>query len=168
MKYYDPYYIKDPTQKKWTPVVSQGRTHSGRFNGNSILPSLTDDTFPIDSNGWSMYANGAWIALEKAIGDYDTFRPIADAILPDDVIGQFSHRMICEMVEAARDQAKIDNKDHIRIINAAHRYLTAKQYEIARTLLQEELAKDENAVVQSDILDKWFTENFDLIPEVEF
>jgi len=115
-----------------------------------------------------MYARGAWNKLGRLTGI--NYLNLPEAILPNDVIDSFSWRMICEMVEAAADQAEKTPTDTAAIIAAAHKYLEEKQYEIARIHLDRLMGADAprelDAITMSEVLSTWFAENWNLIPEV--
>lgn len=154
VKLYDPYKINDPTEKGM-PAPVAGRTRGGKFNGFSQLAVMGDDHFPIESKYWATYARGAMNKLETLLGD--SYDEVIDRIMPDNVIDTFSWRMICEMSEAAGEAVE-KKQDPVQ---AAHKYLADKQYEIAMKQ-RKEIADDSNA------LSHWFAVNWELIPEVEY
>ena len=127
VKYYDPYYIIDPTTQREV-IPSQGRTNDGRFSSSLVTNNDNDNNYPIDSRLWSWYAKGV---IGRVMTDKG--RNFADAILPDEVFAYFSWRMICEMYEAARDAYQAGKTDE-EAIAAAHEWLTKKQRETAAKL----------------------------------
>ena len=129
-RFNDPYYIKDPTKPARIIQPEQGRTWGGKYTNKSVLHDLDDDNAPIDSKLWRSYALGAWMKLERLTGEQ--YQIIADGILPPNVIGEFSWRMIEEMVTAACEQAERTPADGVAIIGAAHAWLTAKQNELEK------------------------------------
>lgn len=136
IKMYDPYKLKDPTNKG-LPAPIAGRTHGGKFNGYSILAAMTDNDFPIDSKYWRSHAARAWIRLNDLTGDL--YSLIADTILPPAVIESFSWRMICEMVEAACDAAEDNPNQANPPIQAALDYLAGRQKELMGDLPPEQI-----------------------------
>ena len=127
MNYIDPYYQHDPTIAT-LPLARQGRTYSGKFSAKSVWTDVTEDHFPIDSVGWRSYALGAFQRLGRIV--CDRYYTIANAIIPNEVIEKFSWRMVCEMVDAAADQAEKTPTDDQAIIAAGHKFLMDKQSEL--------------------------------------
>lgn len=168
VKLYDPYRIIDPTKPMPAPILS--RSIGGKFNGYSRLAAMDDDHFPIDGTYWKRYAQGAWRKLDRLMGS--SVMGVPDRILPNEVIDSFSWRSICEIVEAACEQAEKTPTDEKAVVSAAHKFLANKQYEIARahldTLFGADAPKELDAVTMSQTLSDWLHENWDLIPEVEF
>lgn len=141
VKLYDPYKLVDPTKPMPAPVES--RTIGGKFNGYSQLAAAGDENFPIESRYWERYARGAWAGLEKITGA-EKRAELVEAIFPGPTIDLFSWRTICEVVEAARDQAKVTPDDSKAIVNAAHRFLAGLQYKVA---MQHMVATDKNGAL---------------------
>lgn len=159
MKFYDPYYLIDPT-KPHDPTAEQGRASDGRFTARLETNTLTDENFPIDSVWWRRYAVGTRIKLDTLRGE--DFRRM---VIPNEEI--FSWRMICEMYEAARD-ALTAGKSEDEAIAAAHAYLAAKQAEVSKAELDAVMSNPaSSALEQSAAIDKWMTANWETIPEVE-
>jgi len=159
MKFIDPYYQIDPTtQHDFVPV--QGRTNGGRFTRPSILTGMGDSSFPIDSRYWSRYARGV---IGKVISLRD--RAFADRVLSDEVIEDFSWRMICEMFEEARDALQAGKSDD-EAVAAAHDYLKRKHWETACKQwesMREKLPPQAVMIAYGE----WLHENWDLVPEIE-
>jgi len=141
MKFFDPYKINDPTMPD-LPALTPSRTSGGRFNGYSMLGNLSNDHLPLDSRGWRSYALGAYYRLGRAVPKDAAWIKLCNDIIPENVIDEFSWRMICEMVEVAADQAEKTPTDNKAIIEAAHAYLISKQNELARSHLEAILGND--------------------------
>lgn len=160
MKMYDPYYKVDPTKSR-TIEPQGGRSTDGRFTPKLLTNAMTDDDFPIDSAWWKRYAIGTRVRLDTTWGE--DFRRM---VIPDETI--MSWRMICEMYEVARD-AKLAGKTDDEAITSAHDYLAKKQDEAYAKLATDltETIKDLSPADQSQAVDKWMTEHWDIIPEVK-
>lgn len=156
MKFYDPYYLLDPTKPHdWE--AHQGRTSDGRFAIKSILISAGDNNFPIDSTYWKRYAVGTRNRLDAMRGEDFRF-----SVIPNET--PFSWRMLCEVYEIARDSLLANDPDETAITKA-HQYLQDKQFSTARHLLKNVL--DAGIVNECEALCHWFNVNWDLIPEIE-
>lgn len=164
MRFYDPYYLIDPTRKA-QPI--QHRDLSGlprhlRLGGNAIqnvnAPDF-EETIPIEARFWMNSATAARKRLDAISEDFRY------QVIPDET--RFSWRMIYELYAEA-EYALTKGASQADAIAAAHKYLADKQYETARTQLDRLIGdcKETNAIDMSEVLSNWMSENWDTIPEV--
>lgn len=134
MDFFDPYYTKDPTIQH-DGFAAQGRSIGGKYTIKSVLNTMVDDNFPINSVMWQMYARGALKKVIALRGEKFAYKVLSKRYIPRNFLTQkigkntrFSFRMICEMFEVASDSI-LEGKSDTQAIELAHQYLKDKQGE---------------------------------------